>query len=112
MLMVAPKGSTKEETSLETPIFCAQLMVRGRVPPEEQELNAIRNAGEMPLKNWKTLVPATNFSRAPYTTTACTKQARYTAITTFSKGSSTAGPLAATTGVIRPNTPIGATDMM
>ena len=51
MLMVAPKGSTKEEMFWLTPNLRMQSMVKGKVPEEEQEENAKRDAGAIPLKN-------------------------------------------------------------
>jgi hypothetical protein len=51
MLMVAPKGSTKEEMFWLTPNLRMQSMVKGKVPEEEQEENAKREAGDAALKN-------------------------------------------------------------
>ena len=51
MLMVAPRGSTKEEISRFAPSFSEHSRVKGRVPTEEAEENAIMIAGSIPLKN-------------------------------------------------------------
>ena len=45
--MVAPSGSTKDETRLSTPaLFSTQAIVSGKVPFDDAELNAVRRAGE------------------------------------------------------------------
>ena len=53
MLMVAPSGSTKEDTSREQPSFSWQFfMLIGKVAAEEQVVKAISIASVMPLKNF------------------------------------------------------------
>ena len=67
MLMVAPKGSTKEEMFWLTCILRMQSMVRGRVPEEEQEEKAKREAGAIPLKNAIGFIFARMETKVPYT---------------------------------------------
>ena len=51
MLMVAPRGRTKELTSGSAPILLEHSMVTGRVAAEEVVVKATIMAGQMPLMN-------------------------------------------------------------
>ncbi len=58
MLIVAPRGSTKEETSREQPSFSWQFfMFTGRQAAEEQVVNAMSIASVIPLKNFIGEIP-------------------------------------------------------
>ena len=50
MLMVAPRGMTKEAISFLAPSFSAHSRVKGRVPTEEAEEKAIIMAGTISRK--------------------------------------------------------------
>ena len=82
------------------------------MPEEEQEENAKREAGAIPLKNATGENLPRVATKVPYTMRAWSTQPAYTQMITLRSGRSTAGPLAATTGVIKPNTPNGAKLMM
>ena len=56
-MIVAPNGSTKEETSSLAPRFTAHSLLMGRVATLEVEENAKTIAGIMPLKNLMGLMP-------------------------------------------------------
>ena len=58
MLMVAPRGSTKEATSRRAPRRSAHSRFRGRAPTEEADEKAIIIAGAIPAKNLAGLIPA------------------------------------------------------
>ena len=51
MLMVAPSGSTKLETSRRTPSFSEHSMLMGSVPTEDADAKANVMARTWPLKN-------------------------------------------------------------
>ena len=72
MLIVAPRGSTKEATSRSAPSFSAHSMFSGSVPTDEAEENAIIMAGIMPLKNLAGLRLPNVLTEIEYTTKACT----------------------------------------
>lgn len=52
MLIVAPSGSTKDDTSLDAPIFSTHSILIGSVPTDEELENANMIAGSIPLKNF------------------------------------------------------------
>ena len=58
MLMVAPRGSTKEEISSSAPRASAHSLETGRVAAEEVEVKAKIIAAEAFLKNLTGLMPA------------------------------------------------------
>lgn len=72
MLMVLPRGSTKPATSLRAPSLSAASMVKGSVPTEEAEENAIIIAGIISLKNFRGETPPSVLMVKEYTTTMCT----------------------------------------
>ena len=53
MLIVAPRGRTKEEISFGTPSFLVHSMLSGKVPTEDALENAKVIAGDISLKNLK-----------------------------------------------------------
>ena len=57
MLIVAPRGITKEEMSLSAPSSSAHSLLRGIVAAEEVEVKAKIIAGAAPLKNLSGLTP-------------------------------------------------------
>ena len=69
MLMVAPSGKTKLETSLETPSFLEHCIFTGSVPTEEAEANANTMADICSLKKRTGLTLARTFTKPEYTTT-------------------------------------------
>ena len=58
MLIVAPRGITKEETSPSAPSSSAHSLLRGIVAAEEVEVKAKIIAGDAFLKKVKGLMPA------------------------------------------------------
>ena len=62
MLIVAPKGSTKDATSLSAPSFSEHSLFSGRVATEDVEGNAKIMAGIMPMKNCRGLRPPMVFT--------------------------------------------------
>ena len=57
MLMVAPKGRTKDAISRFTPSFvCTFCIFTGRVPAEEQVVKAMAMASDMPRKKVRGLM--------------------------------------------------------
>ena len=58
MLMVAPRGITKEEISFSAPRSSEHSMLRGMVAAEEVEVKAKIIAGDAFLKNVMGLMPA------------------------------------------------------
>ena len=60
--MVAPRGSTKEDTSRRAPSRSAHSMLKGSVPTEEAEEKAIIMAGAMPLKKAAGETPPSTFT--------------------------------------------------
>ena len=58
MLIVAPRGITKEDTSFSAPSSSAHSLLRGIVAAEEVEVNAKIIAGEAFLKKVMGLMPA------------------------------------------------------
>ena len=72
MLMVAPRGSTKEATSFRAPSRSEHSRVKGRVPTEDAEEKAIIMAGAIPLKKAMGDTPPRAFTVLEYTTTAWT----------------------------------------
>ena len=69
MLMVAPRGRTKELISGSAPILLQHSMFSGRVALEEVVVNAQIMAGAIPLKKAIGLMPLRNFTLRPYTMT-------------------------------------------
>ena len=69
MLMVAPSGKTKLETSLETPSFLEHSIFTGSVPTEEAEANANTIADIWSLKKRTGLTLARIFTSPEYTIT-------------------------------------------
>ena len=57
MLIVAPRGRTKDETCLSPPNSSTHFMLIGSVPTDEAEEKANMMAGIMPLKNLRGLMP-------------------------------------------------------
>ena len=70
MLMVAPRGSTKEATSFLAPSFWVQSRLMGRVPTLEALEKAKMMAGIIPLKNLAGLMPPMALTDREYTRTA------------------------------------------
>ena len=62
MLMVAPRGRTKEATSFLAPSFWVQSRLMGRVPTLDALEKANMMAGIMPLKNLTGLMPPMVFT--------------------------------------------------
>ena len=62
MFMVAPRGSTKDETSLEAPRFVTHSMLSGNVPTLEALEKANIMAGAIFLKKWTGLMFAINLT--------------------------------------------------
>ena len=62
MLMVAPRGRTKEDTSRRAPSRSVHSILKGSAPTEEAEENAIIMAGAIPLKNWTGEIPASTLT--------------------------------------------------
>ena len=69
--MVAPNGSTKEDTSFFAPSFSTHSMLIGSVPTEDALEKANMIAGSISLKNFAGLMPPIVFTATEYTTTAC-----------------------------------------
>ena len=62
MLIVAPRGRTKAETSFDTPSFSSHnFIVTGRVAPLELDEKAKICAGKMPRKNLSIVMLENNF---------------------------------------------------
>ena len=77
MLIVAPSGSTKEDTSLDAPMFSTHSILIGSVPTDEELENAKRDMQKysdyrtyLSLKNFNGLIPPIVFTANEYTTTA------------------------------------------
>ena len=62
MLMVAPRGSTKEATSRRAPRRSVHSRLKGSAPTEEAEENAIIIAGAIPLKKASGDKPPSSFT--------------------------------------------------
>ena len=68
--MVAPSGSTKEDTSFLAPSFSTHSILIGNVPTEDALENANMIAGSISLKKVAGLTPPIVFTAMEYTTTA------------------------------------------
>ena len=63
MLIVAPSGSTNDDTSSDTPSFSStRSMVTGRVAPLELVVNATSCTGAIPWKNTFHFMGVNSFS--------------------------------------------------
>ena len=65
ILMVAPRGSAREDTSLGTPMSSAQRLLMGRVAELEQVPKALRAAGMTFVKNSTTPYRPSSFTMPP-----------------------------------------------
>ena len=65
MLIVAPRGRTKELISGSAPILLQHSMLTGRVALEDVVVKAVIMAGAMPLKKAKGLILARNLTDRP-----------------------------------------------
>ena len=72
ILMVEPRGRTKEAMSSSAPSSAAHFLDTGRVAAEEVEEKAKIMAAKAPLKNLAGLMPAKTWADAEYTSTAWT----------------------------------------
>ena len=81
MLMVAPRGWTKETTRLETlPRFSTTSRETGRVMDEEEVEKAVIRAGLMALAQRRGFRPATKRRMRGSVRTECSKRAAVTVI--------------------------------
>ena len=71
MLMVAPRGKTKELTSLDAPSFCVHFRLIGSVPTLDALEKANSIAGIISLKNVAGLRPPSVRTASEYTIRAC-----------------------------------------
>ena len=69
MLMVAPRGSTKDVTSFDTPIFSVHSMLMGSVPTDEADAKAKPITGISPFRNFSGLMRANTLIMPEYTST-------------------------------------------
>ena len=72
ILMVEPRGRTKEEISSSAPSSSAHSLDTGRVAAEEVDVKANIMAGNAALKNFSGLMPAKTLADIEYTSTAWT----------------------------------------
>ena len=72
MLMVEPRGRTKDAMSSSAPSSPAHSLATGKVAAEEAEVKAKIMAAKAPLKKATGLIPAKTWADAEYTSMAWT----------------------------------------
>jgi len=109
MLIVAPKGRTKDVVSFDTfAFFSTHSIVIGKVPAEEAVENAVSIAGAIALKCLTGETRPTNFKSSGKVTNVWSMRARKTVAKKITRGLNAPNPVAVIVFATNPNTPMGA----
>ena len=113
MLIVAPIGSTNDETRFETPTFCSTArIVTGSVAADEDVENAIASGSAM-LRKWTHgRIRPSSRSSSGSTRNRCVASPPATVSAYQPSARNASPPVLATALTIRPKTPNGASRMM